>query len=187
MAMTMNPSKGNEGSEDRFQADPGTYQFKLVEIVLDQGTDFDDKSIKFPQARLVWEDEDGDKYHDSFVRIPKGFQLNDKAKWTNRLSALVGRPLTDEDAMKFNLDLGEDINSYDDLCEAVGEKQDNGRPVTLKVLALDYEGVTLFGRTALLTLGVNAKGYNTCGANGAAPLPSSGGKKKRAATTDVPF
>lgn len=186
MAMTMNPSKGNEGNEDRFQADPGTYQFTLVEIVIDQGTDFEDKSIKYPQARLVWEDADGDRYHDSFVKIPKGFQLNDKAKWTNRLAALVGRPLTDDDAMRFNLDLGEEINSYDELCQAVEEKQDNGRPVTLKVLALDFEDVSLFGRQALLTLGTNAKGYNTCAANGAAPLPSTGGKKKKAAET-APF
>ena len=186
MPIAMNPNKDKSGDTNRFEAEPGTYTFTLKEIIIDEGTDFDDKSIKFPQARFVWEDADGDKFSDSFVRVPKGFQLNDKAKWTNRLSALVGRPLTDDDAHLITLDLGEDIDSYDVLCEAVAEKQDNGRSAFLKVLELKFDGQDLFGRQAQLTLGLNAKGYHTCAAAGAAPMPSTAGKKKKAAPTPAP-
>lgn len=178
ISMTANKSTG-ESAEGRFFADPGTYVFQLREIVIDEGSDFDDKSIKFPQARIVWEDADGDRFSDSFVRIPKGFQLNDKAKWTNRLSALVGRPLTDDDAPLLTLDLGEDIGNYDDLCDAVAQKLDNGRPAFLKVLALEFDGQSLFGRQVQLTLGVKGD-YMRCAANGAAPMPNAAGKKKKA-------
>ncbi|GGM39674.1 hypothetical protein GCM10008956_15150 [Deinococcus arenae] len=181
MAISMQSSKGqSSGDTNRFEGDPGTYVFTLKEIIIDEGSDFDDKTKTFPQARLVWEDQDGDTFSDSFVRIPLGFRLNDKAKWTNRLSALVGRPLTDDDAARVSIDLGPDIQSYDDLAAAVGEVTDSGRKAFLKVLALDFDGETLFGRAAQLTLGVNAKGYNTCAAAGASPMPTSGGKKKKA-------
>lgn len=181
MAITMQSSKGPGNSDtNRFEGDPGTYIFALKEIIIDEGSDFDDRSKKYPQARFVWEDADGDTFSDSFIRIPLGFRLNDKAKWTNRLSALVGRPLTDDDAALISIDLGEDIGSYDDLAAAVGEVNDNGRPAFLKVQALTFEGQTLFGRQAQLTLGVNAKGYNTCAAAGASPIPTAGGKKKKA-------
>ncbi|QLG11762.1 hypothetical protein HLB42_21660 (plasmid) [Deinococcus sp. D7000] len=184
MAIQMQSSTGPSSDTNRFEGDPGTYVFTLKEIIIDEGSDFEDRSKKYPQARLVWEDADGDTFSDSFVRIPLGFRLNDKAKWTNRLSALVGRPLTDEDAAKVSIDLGPDIGSYDDLCAAVGETLDNGRGAFLKVEALTFEGQTLFGRQAQLTLGVNARGYNSCAAAGASPLPSAGGKKKKAAATE---
>lgn len=181
MPIQMTVNKGSaEGAEGRFEAEPGTYVFTLKEIVIDQGSDFEDKSKTFPQARLVWEDADGDRFSDSFVRIPKGFQLNDKAKWTNRLSALLGRPLTDDDAPLLTIDLGEDIQNYDDLCDAVADKFDNGRPAFLKVLALEFDGKSLIGRQAQLNLGQNAKGYMTCAANGASPMPNAAGKKKKA-------
>lgn len=170
----------NTGDTNRFEGDPGTYKFKLVEIVIDQGSDFEDKTKTFPQARFVWEDEDGDRFSDSFIKIPLGFRLNSKAKFTNRLSALVGRPLTDDDAYLMSLDLGPDINSYDDLAEAVAEVTDTGRLAFVRVTALDFDGQSLLGREAMLTLGVNAKGYNTCGASGAAPMPTGSGKKKKA-------
>lgn len=185
MAISMQSSTGAGSSDtNRFEGDPGTYVFTLKEIIIDEGSDYEDRTKKYPQARLVWEDGDGDTFSDSFVKIPLGFRLNDKAKWTNRLSALVGRPLTDEDASKVSIDLGPDIGSYDDLCAAVGEKTDSGNGAFLRVLALTFNGETLFGRAAQLTLGVNAKGYNTCAAAGASPLPSAGGKKKKAAPAE---
>lgn len=179
-------SNKSTGSSDtnRFEGDPGTYIFTLKEIVVDEGSDFEDRTKKFPQARFIWEDADGDTFSDSFVRVPLGFKLNDKAKWTNRLSALVGRPLTDEDAPKLSIDLGDEIGSYDDLAHAVGEVLDSGRGAFIKVAALTFEGQTLFGRPAQLTLGVNPKGYNTCAAGGATPVPSAGGKKKKAAPVE---
>lgn len=187
MAIKMQSGKGQQSGEtNRFQGDPGTYIFALKEIIVDEGSEYEDKSKKYPQARFVWEDADGDTFSDSFIRIPLGFRLNDKAKWTNRLSALVGRPLTDEDAARVSIDLGDDIQSYDDLADAVSEVTDSGRGAFLKVLALDFEGQSLFGRQAQLTLGVNASGYNTCAAAGASPLPSSGGKKKKAAPVEDP-
>ena len=180
MAIQMQSSKGQSSSDtNRFEGDPGTYVFSLKEIIIDEGSDFDNKSKTFPQARLVWEDADGDTFSDSFVRIPLGFRLNDKAKWTNRLSALVGRPLTDEDAARVSIDLGPDIQSYDDLAAAVAEVTDSGRKAFIRVEALDFDGESLLGRAAQLTLGVNAKGYNTCAAAGASPMPTAGGKKKK--------
>lgn len=179
MPIQMQSDRPASTDTNRFEGDPGTYKFKLVEIVIDQGSDFEDKTKTFPQARFVWEDEDGDRFSDSFIKIPLGFRLNSKAKFTNRLSALVGRPLTDEDAHLLSIDLGPDINSYDDLADAVGEVTDSGRPAFVRVVALDFDGQSLFGREAMLTLGVNAKGYNTCGASGAAPMPTGGGKKKK--------
>lgn len=181
MPISMQSSNNRSNDENRFEGDPGTYVFALTAIIIDEGSEFDDKSKKFPQARLIWEDADGDTFSDSFVRIPLGFRLNDKAKWTNRLSALVGRPLTDEDAKRLSIDLGDYILSYDDLAAAVSEVGDNGRPAFIKVTALTFDGESLFGRQAQMTLGVNAKGYNTCAAAGASPLPSAGGKKKKAA------
>lgn len=182
--MQSNKSAGSSDT-NRFEGDPGTYIFSLKEIVVDEGSDFEDRNKKFPQARFVWEDADGDTFSDSFVRVPLGFKLNDKAKWTNRLSALVGRPLTDDDAPKLSITFGDDeIGSYDQLADAVSEVLDSGRTAFIKVTALTFEGQTLFGRPAQLTLGVNAKGYNTCAAAGASPIPNSSGKKKKAAPVE---
>ena len=188
MPIQMQPDRPAASADtNRFEGDPGTYKFKLVEIIINQGRDLEDRSKTFPQARFVWEDEDGDRFSDSFIKIPLGFRLNSKAKWTNRLSALVGRPLTDDDAHLLSIDLGPDINSYDDLAEAVDEVTDSGRPAFVRVVALDYGGESLIGREAMLTLGVNARGYNTCGASGAAPIPTGGGKKKKAAAEAEPL
>ena len=184
--ITMQANKSTAaGDTNRFEGEPGTYIFTLKEIIVDEGHEYDDHDKKFPQARFVWEDADGDTFSDSFVRVPLGFRLNDKAKWTNRLSALVGRPLTDEDAGKLLLDLGDDVSSYDDLCALVAETLDTGRGAFARVTELTFEGQSLFGRQAQLTLGMNAKGYNTCAAAGASPLPSAGGKKKKGAPDEV--
>ncbi|GGN32385.1 hypothetical protein [Deinococcus daejeonensis] len=183
MAIQMQSSKGQQGDANSFQADPGTYVFRLVEIIFDEGSDYEDKTKKYPQANFIWEDEDGDRFRDSFLRVPLGFRLNEKAAWTNRLAALIGRPISqDEDAPKISLDLGPDINSYDDLAAAVGEVNDNGRPAFIRAVALDFEGESLIGRQAQLTLGWNAKGTHLkCAAGGAAPMPTSGKKKRTAA------
>ncbi|WP_161881913.1 hypothetical protein [Deinococcus alpinitundrae] len=186
MPIKMQPSAGRSSDDtNRFEGDPGTYVFTLQEIVIDQGSEYEDKSQKYPQARFVWADADGDTFSDSFIRIPLGFKLNDKAKWTNRLSALVGRPLTDEDAHRLSIDIRDGIENYDDLDDAVTDVLDNGRPAFFKVKALTFDGESLFGRQAQLTLGVNPKGYNTCAAAGASPLPSAGGKKKKAAAVEA--
>lgn len=182
--IAMQSNKNADADTTRFEGDPGTYTFGLKEIIIDEGHEYDNHDKKFPQARFVWEDADGDTFSDSFIRVPLGFRLNDKAKWTNRLSALVGRPLTDEDAPRLLLDLGEDVGSYDDLAALVGEMLDTGRGAFIRVTALTFEGQTLFGRQAQLNLGVNAKGYNTCAAAGASPVPGSGGKKRKAGTDD---
>lgn len=158
--------------------EPGTTEFQLQSIEITETSNFE-KTEKFPAARFVWADADNDVFYDSFVKIPLGFRLNDKAKFTNRLSALVGRPLKDEDAVRLRIDLGDDILSYDDLAAAV---RGGTRQVVVHALEFAEDGVnfeSLLGRKALLKLGVNDKGYNTCAAGDASPVPRAGGTKKR--------
>lgn len=169
MAIAM---QSNQSAAQGFEAEAGTYIFKLVGITVDEGSEYEDKSKTFPQARFVWEDDEGDRFYDSFVRIPLGFRLNDKAKWTNRLAALVGRPLGDSDAPKLLIDLGDSVGSYDQLAQVI-------KSGSLEAKELSYDGQSLFGRQVQLTLGTNARGYNTCGAAGASPLPNNGGKKRK--------
>lgn len=173
MAIAMQSSQGDAQG---FEAEAGTYIFKLIGITVDEGSEYEDRSKTYPQARFVWEDEEGDRFYDSFIRIPLGFRLNPKAKWTNRLAALVGRPVGDADAPKLLIDLGASVGNYDQLAQAV-------KSGSLEANELSYDGQSLFGRQVQLTLGTNARGYNTCGAGGASPLPSASGKKRKSEDT----
>lgn len=174
----MSMSKGGNTDANQFEADPGTYQFKLVEVVIDEGSNFE-KTENFPVARFVWEDAEGDRFPDSFIKVPLGLKLNEKAAWTNRLSALAGRPLTEADRVQIRFS-SPYVRTYDELAEAVKEVE-NGRKAFFKAEFL-FEGQPLIGREALLTLGWNAKGTHLkCAAGGAAPVPNATGKKKRPA------
>lgn len=176
--MAIIPMTKGGGDTDRVTFDPGVYVFTLESILIRLGKAYESDET-YPEASFRWKDGDGDTFNQSFVKVPKGLKLNEKAKWTGILGALVGRPLTDEDA--FGIDLGDDISGYDDLDAAVREKTDNGGTRTVKVLALEVDGQSLFGRSAQLNLAINDKGYNAC--KGVTPLPSAGGKKKGAAPT----
>lgn len=176
----MSMSKGGSTDSNQFEADPGTYQFRLVEIIIDEGSDYEDKTKKFPQAKFVWEDADGDRFYDSFNKVPLGLKLNEKAAWTNRLSALVGRPLTTDDRVQLRFSTPY-VTNYNELAAAVSEKRSDGGGAFVKA-EVAFEGQPLIGREALLTLGWNAKGTHLkCAAGGAAPVPNAGGKKKRPA------
>lgn len=181
----MSTKQGNPGETSTFDADPGTYKFKLVEIIINEGSNFE-KTEHYPVAKFVWEDEEGDRFYDSFNKVPLGLRLNEKAAWTNRISALVGRPLSEADdgkcQVRFNSQF---ISSYDDLAEAVKDKNDSGRGAFFKADVL-FEGQSVLGREALLTLGWNQKGtHMKCAAGGAAPVPgAAGGKRKKPAPAE---
>jgi len=180
MAMIGFNTSTNTGDYTLFNE--GVTVFTLEGIHIKVATEFEAPYDPYPAATLVWVDPEGDKFYDSFVKVPIGLKLNDKAKWTKRLGALVGRPLKDDDVSKLGIDFGDDISNYDQLFEAVKA----GR--TVEVLALEFEGQSLFGRQAQLNLTVTQDGkWNRCAAGDATPMPRAGGGKTRPGAVGAPI
>ena len=78
--------------------EPGTYQVALKRIDLDICAEYDTRAfnngdgLRFQGCTMVW-DIDGEEYRERFVKI----SLDNRAKFFNRLSALLGRDVKDEE------------------------------------------------------------------------------------------
>lgn len=165
--------------------EPGTYQMKLVSANVSQGVPAaqylkkgkTQEESAYAQMSLNWEDEEGGKVRDSFLKMPEYLEFSEdaryKSKFQKRIEAMLNKQLDDKAGEKITV-LFDFIESWEELKEAIKETE-NDHPVRLEVKSLQWEGREMFGAEWLVTVGVNDRGYNEVTA--VAPLP-----KRRAAS-----
>jgi hypothetical protein len=132
----------------------GAFVFKLMGAEAVMGKKFGtDEAV--PQIELTWEDDDGDGFAEKFINIPAGFGLNDKSKLIERIASVLGRSATalcDDEEGQLGYDFGPGINSFDDLFNALA----GGRKIRT---GITYNGESIYGKSATLTLETSEKGY----------------------------
>ena len=91
----------------------------------------------YPHFRFIYIDGEGDKYQTQPMRFPKNFAYNDKAGFWKHVGALLGRTLTEDDAVE--IDLGDQYQSWEDCFQLPNlfAKKDEPRPITVKSIKAD--------------------------------------------------
>lgn len=180
--------------ESNFKAiEPGNYEARLKGMTLQVNTEYesqkfnDGDGLAYQACTLIW-DVDGDEFRDAFIRV----SMTDNSKLYNRFSALLGRDLTETDVIEWKV-AKEAVTNYalDQYYKASKDDPEKGVKRGQYVLTGDpvYEGIegavedvlingeSLFGRSCLLQIGKNERGYNTATAKAAAPLPKRTGRR----------
>lgn len=190
--------------ENTFEAiEPGNYEVRLTSLYLDTAKEYmtDDlnegEGLRFQAAELTWDFGDGLTWTEKFVKV----STNEKAKFYNRICALLGRDLTGEDEIGWklakdtlsNLPIDEYFRPDKDDAEKghvkdkwfiAGDTKFEG--VKGNVIELTVNGENLIGKSCMLELGINKKGYNTAKAAAATTLPKKPAARKAAAPAGIP-
>lgn len=135
----------------------GTYPMTLKKAMVMMG-----KPTKFqpegaPKIMFVWEYEDGEgnKFElVDFLGFPKNLAYNEKSKFWKRVGEIAGVALTNDNADLLDLDLGEFIQSYDELLEHIQSVGEGGRPEKADVKGIAIGDQALLGKKCNLVVGV---------------------------------
>lgn len=183
--------------------EPGNYEVRLKGLYLDTAKEYmtddlnDGEGLRFQAAELTWDFGDGLTWTEKFVKV----STNEKAKFYNRICALLGRELTTADTIGWNLapDAQQNLplDNYfrpdkddpekghvKDKWFVAGETKFDG--VKGNVIELTVDGENLIGKSCMLELGINKKGYNTAKAAAATTLPKKPAARKAAAPAGIP-
>lgn len=160
--------------------DPGTYPMTLKGARIYRDWDFEKTKLQV-KLDLIWdsgmvgENDDGDEVdimvYDSFIVL----SLNEKANLVKRLAALLSNDFNPAEA-KVNLE----IEGYDDL-EALPTREESRANVN----RFEINGESIFGKQALVEVGLNKNGYNKV-TNVSRPMSTPAGGKVRAKPAGAP-
>lgn len=178
MTMTFS-GKDYTGSGDFAQLDPGTYEVTLKGATmyknnLYQSDELTEQITLIYDTGLLIETKDGKEVDALIYDAWLKFSLNEKANLVKRLSALLGPSFNPEDA-EVEIDL-DGISHLSDL-----KHWKDGRTTVTKFVV---NGENVFGKSAIVTLTQNEKGYAKV-TNISAPLQKRPAPK-RAAPAGVP-
>lgn len=154
--------------------EPGTYECTLTGASAYRNNLYQSEETR-PELTLIWDtglldiNDNGEEapvlIYDSYLNI----SLNEKANLTKRLTALAGGKL---DITKAELALA-GVDSLDDL-----PHRNDGR---VDVTGITLNGEALFGKTALVSVVINDKGYPKV-TSVSAPLRKAASKYKQRET-----
>lgn len=173
----------------------GNYQARLKAITLQVDSEFDTKEkyndgdgLCFQGGTMVW-DVDGEEFQDRYIRI----STNERAKFFNRLSALIGRDINDTDVLEWKINKKAETKiALDQYYKASKDDPATGVKKGQWVITDDeplYEGIeglvddllvngeSLLGRECLLQIGKNKNGYNIADSSAAAALPKRASRR----------
>jgi hypothetical protein len=138
ITMALPTSKQTTSGGEFTPFDPGTYQVALKRIDLDIFKEYETDSfnngdgLRYQGCTFVW-DIDGDEYRERFVKV----STNERAKFFNRVSALLGRDLTDDDQLDWQINpratTNAEFDSYFRPNDHVYEAEDGNERGTYKV------------------------------------------------------
>ena len=151
--------KGQSKTSSTFERtvfDPGMYTMRLTKALVMMG-----KPTKFqpegaPKILMVWEMEhEGEKFElADYLGFPKNFAYNEKSNFWKRIAEIAGVTINNENAGDVDLDLGEFIQSYDELLEHIQSVGDQGRPEKAEVKSITVNGQELLGKQCQLVVKV---------------------------------
>lgn len=177
------PTSKQEAAFEAF--DEGTYEVTLKTLYLNperayQSDAFNDgDGLRYQGISLTY-DIDGTEWTERFVRVSTA----GNAKFFNRLSALLGRDLTEADTITWGLaDDAETNNPIDDYYQLDKDDPELGKKGTYihketkfdgvkgGVISLKVNGDEMLGRSCLLKIDKKSNGYNAAKQGAASPLP----------------
>ena len=125
---------------------------------------------RYQAVELSWSIEGSSKpFVERFVRVT----LHPKGTLYNRISALIGRDLTEDDVIDWivadDAQVDAQVDVYDRDTLEVMDTEDTG--VVGELDDLTVNGSTVLGLPCLLKLTISGNGYNRCDSSGASPLP----------------
>lgn len=183
------PSSKQESTFEAF--DEGTYEVTVTALTLSierayQSDHFNNGDGLRYQGISITYDVDGTEWIERFVRVSTA----GNAKFFNRLSALLGRDLTTDDRITWDLakDVKENlpIDEYYQLDKDDPElgkkgtyihKETTFTGVEGNVTGLKVNGEEMIGRSCLLKIDKKANGYNAAKQGAATPLPKKSTRK----------
>lgn len=158
--------------------EPGTYECTLIGASAYRNNLYQSEETR-PELTLIWDtglvdtNNQGEDapvlIYDSYLNIT----LNEKANLTKRLTALAGGKLN---IIEADLSIG-GVTSLDAL-----PHRDEGR---VDIPSITLNGEELFGKTALVSVTINDKGYPKV-TTVAAPVKKNASKYKKATETEAP-
>jgi hypothetical protein len=165
---------------ERTLFDPGTYPMTLKKALVMWGKPTQFQPDGAPKIMFVWEYEaDGQTFElVDYLGFPKNFAFNDKSIFWKRVGEIAGTKITSENADTVDIDLGEFIQSYDELVDHLQSKDEKGNNEKAEVKGLTVGDQQLIGKTCQLVVKVwdsNGKQGNEI----AAVLPMGGGAGPR--------
>lgn len=149
--------KGQAQSSSNFERivfDDGTYPMTLVKalIMMGKATQFQPEGA--PKILMIWEYEaEGQKFElGDYLGFPKNFAYNDKSKFWKRLGEIAGVKLSSDNADTVDIDLGEFVQSYEELLDYINTKNDKGGMEKLEVKGLTVGDQQLIGKQCQLVV-----------------------------------
>ena len=141
---------------ERTLFDPGSYTMTLTKGLVMWG-----KPTKFqpegaPKIMFVWEYEaDGQTYEMvDYLGFPKNFAYNEKSNFWKRVAEIAGIKINSENAETVDLDLGEFIQTYDELVDHLQSKDERGNGEKAEVKGLSVGDQQLMGKKCELVVKV---------------------------------
>ena len=183
------PTKMTTSDFEAYEAGP--YEVTLKALELDTDTEYQ-TDLRYQSAVFHWDMGDGEEFRERFVKV----SLNPRSKFFNRVSALLGRPLTEDDDVEWELnefaikdaDLDEYRGKQDTdpdssvIADRYVKTGENRTGIQGKVDTLAINGGNIIaGPACILTLEVNDKGYNRAGASAASAIPVKKAARKKPA------
>lgn len=175
--------KGQAQSSSNFERtlfDPGTYTMTLTKALVLWGKATQYQPDGAPKILMVWEYEsEGEKFElPDYLGFPKNFAYNDKSNFWKRVSEIAGVTINSDNAADVDLNLGEFIESYDELVDYLQTKDDRGNTAKAEVKGLSVGDQQLIGKACQLVVKVWEKDGKQ-GNDIAAVLPVGGGAGPR--------
>lgn len=135
----------------------GTYAMTLKKGMVMMGKPTQYQPEGAPKIMFVWEYDDGEgnKFElVDFLGFPKNIAYNEKSKFWKRVGEIAGIALTNENADLLDLNLGEFIQTYDELLEHISAVDSQGKSEKAEVKALIVGEQELLGKKCQLVVGV---------------------------------
>lgn len=132
----------------------GTYEMTLDKAFVMWGKPTQHHPEGQAKIGMIWKFEaDGETYElGDFQSFPKNFAYNDKSKFWKRLAEIAGVKITSDNAEIVDIDLGEFIQSYEELIEHIQTKNDQGRNERADVVGLTVGDQQMLGRRCQLVV-----------------------------------
>ena len=162
----------------------GTYPATLTSAKLHINREYQ-SDCRYQAIALTWSIEGSrDAFVEKFVRLT----LHERGTLANRLAALLGRPLTKDDAIDWRLaddaQTDAEIDRYDKDLLIVEATERVGVVGDLEQLLIN--GEPMIGRSCMLSVTLTADGWNRCSANGASPASQAAATQAERPRSSLP-
>jgi hypothetical protein len=146
--------QANSSNFERTIFDPGTYNMTLAKAICMWGKPTQFQPDGAPKIMFVWKCEiEGQEYElVDYLGLPKNLAYNDKSKFWPRISEIAAVTINSDNVELFDMDLGDFIQSYAELCDHLQSTNSQGNSEKAEVKSLTVGDQQLMGKTCQLVV-----------------------------------